>query len=235
MINNSDELFIPTDCKSVPDRDIIAKLLPMNYDEYYLHQDYDLGIYGDVIFISNDYGNIARPAVRNELNRIFELLQKINVTYNNQTYYYKDLCAKRNNRCVIEGDIFFQQTFWQRLHDKQFDKYLMNDLYTDDDGIPHMLPFIFGKKIKLNLNEGKFSAKVLKLRFNLRRTLMRKNQIEDIEIISRMWEQAFLQFFVHFQSIIVHPIYAVSTSVDQELSNNIYLGKKQKNLHRYEN
>lgn len=228
MVTDTDVLFVPTDSKSIPDGKIVAKLLPMDYDEYYLHQDYDLGIFGDVIFMPNDYGNIARPIVRKELSRIYELIQKVNVTYNNRTYYYKDLCAKRNGQCVTEGDIFFQETFWQRLNNKQLDKYLLQNLYTDDDGVAHLLPFIFGKNIQLNPKEGRLLAKVLKLRFNLRRIIKTKiNQNENIEIISRMWEQAFLDFFQHFQSIIVRPIYCVSTSIDQELQNNINLGKKQ--------
>jgi hypothetical protein len=41
-----------------------------------------------------------------------------------------------------------------------------------------------------------------------------------------MWEQAFLKFFQNFKSIMVRAIYSVSTSVDQELENNINLGKK---------
>jgi hypothetical protein len=197
----------------------------MNYDEYYLHQDYDLGIFGDVIFIANDYASIARPIVRKELQRIYILMQNINITYNNQTYYYKDLCAKRNGQCVIEGDIFFRETFWQRLEQKQLHKYLVADMYTDDDGVPNLLPFIFGRNLKVNLTKGILSAKVLKLRFNLRRVLIRKDKIENIEFISRLWEQAFLQFFEHFESVMVRPIYAVSTSIDQELENNIKLGK----------
>ncbi|CAF1045952.1 unnamed protein product [Rotaria sordida] len=220
---NADDLFIPMNSKSIRDRDIIAKLLPMNYDEYYLHQDYDFGIYGDVIFITNDYGNIGRKAVRKELKRIYNLIQNINVTYNNQTYFYKDLCAKRNHQCVTEGDIFFRDTFWKRLNEKQFYKYMVNDLYTDDDGVPNLLTFIFGKRLILDLDQGTLYGKVLKLRFNLRRTILRKNEHENIEIISRMWEQAFLQFFQHFESIMLHTFYSVSTSIDQELENNINL------------
>jgi hypothetical protein len=227
MIENADELFIPIGCKSIRDRDIIAKILPMNYSEYYLHQDYDMGIYGDVIFLTQDYGNIGRIVVRKELERIYHLIQKINVTYNNQTYFYQDLCAKRNNQCVVEGDIFFRETFWQRLNDTQLDKYMLNSFYTDDDGVPNLLPFIFGKNFKLNLKEGKLITKVLKLRFNLRRLLEINGQMENIEIISRMWEQAFLEFFQHFKSVIVRPTYSVSTSIDQELSKNINLGKKK--------
>jgi len=226
MINNSDDLFVPTDSKSLQDRDIIAKILPMNYNEYYLHQDYDLGIFGDVIFIAKDYGNIRRPSVRNELKRIYTLIQKINVTYNNQTYSYEDLCAKRDGRCVTEGDIFFRETFWQRLKDKELHKYLLTDLYTDDDGVPNLLPFIFGKNLKLNVEKGLLCTKVLRLRFNLRRTLFEKDKNVNIEVISRMWEQAFLKFFQNFKSIMVRAIYSVSTSVDQELENNINLGKK---------
>jgi hypothetical protein len=125
--------------------------------------------------------------------------------------------------------MFFRDTFWQRLNNKQLDKYISNDFYTDDnDNVPNMLTFIFGKKLKINFKEGKLSAKVLKLRFNLRRTLFIKDQNQNIEIISRMWEQAFLQFFQHFESLIVRPTYSVSTSIDQELENNINLGKKKK-------
>jgi hypothetical protein len=230
MINNADDLFIPTDSKSVQDRNLVANILPMNYDEYYLHQDYDLGIFGDVMFITTDYGNIARPIVRKELKRIYTLLQKINVTYNNQTYFYRDVCAKRNNQCVTEGDIFFHETFWQRLKDKQLSKYVLDDMYTGDDGVPNLLTFIFGKNLKVNLMKGTLSAKVLKLRFNLRRTLLVKDTNVNIETISRMWEQAFLQFFQHFESVMVRAIYAVSTSIDQELENNIRLGKRRINL-----
>jgi hypothetical protein len=42
-----------------------------------------------------------------------------------------------------------------------------------------------------------------------------------------MWEQAFLEFFQHFKSVIVRPVYSISTSIDQELSKNINLGKKK--------
>ena len=224
MINNPDILFIPTDSKSIRDRDVIANILPMNFNEYYLHQDYDYGIYGDVIFIAKDNGNIARPVVRQELKRIYILIQNINVTYNNQTYFYKDLCAKNNGRCVTEGDIFFRDTFWKRLKQKQLHKYVINNLYTDDDSIPNLLTFIFGKSFRLNFKKGRLYAKVIKLRFNLRRAISIEDNDENIEFISRIWEQAFLKFFQHFESVMIRTIYSVSTSIDQELENNIRLG-----------
>jgi hypothetical protein len=225
LINDVDRLFIPTDSQSVRDRETVARLLPMNYDEYYLHQDYDLGRYGEVVFVANDYGNIARPILRKELGRIYGLIQKINVTYQNRTYYYHDLCAKRSSDCVIEGDIFFRETFWQRLHDHQLHHYLLTNFYTDDDGVPNSLSFIFGRAYNLDLHKGILSAKVLKLRFNLRR--MNHSNVNDTssEMLSRMWEQAFLDFFQHFQSIMIKSIYAVSTSIDKELENNINLGR----------
>ncbi|CAF3385699.1 unnamed protein product [Rotaria socialis] len=223
MNNNADELFIPVNSKSLRDRDIVAKLLPMNYDEYYLHQDYDFGLFGDVIFIAKDYGDIARPVVKTELERIYNLAQHVNVTYNNQTYFYKDLCAKRINTCVTEGDVFFRENFWKRLNDTELHKYMVNDLYTDDDGVPNLLTFIFGKNLKIDLDKGTLYAKTLKLRFNLRRTVMKNNKNENIEIISRMWEQAFLKFFQHFESIMIDVSYSVSTSIDQELENNVNL------------
>jgi hypothetical protein len=229
MIKNSDDLFIPIGSESMRDRDIIAKILPMKYDDYYLHQDYDLGIFGDVIFLTQDHKSIDRPILRKELKRIYDLIQKINVTYANKTYFYKDLCAKRNNRCVVDGEIYFHDSFWQRLRDKQLDRYLLNGFYTDDDAEQHLLTFIFGKNLELRVKEGTLSTKVLKLHFNLRRTKFIDGQEKNVEIISHMWEQAFLQFFEHFQSLMVRTIYSVSTSIDQELENNIYLGKKQIN------
>jgi hypothetical protein len=227
MINNADDLFIPIGSQSMRDRDIIAKILPMKYDNYYLHQDYDLGIFGDVIFLTKDRKGIDRLNVRRELKRIYELIQKINVTYENKTYFYQDLCAKRNNRCVVDGEMFFRETFWQRLKNKQLDRYLLNGFYTDDDDEPNLLTFIFGKHLELRTQDGTLSAKVLKLHFNLRRTKFIDNQEKNIEIISHMWEQAFLQFFEHFESIMVRAIYSVSTSIDQELEKNIYLGKRK--------
>jgi hypothetical protein len=227
MINNADDLFIPIGSQSIRDRDIIAKILPMKYDEYYLHQDYDLGIFGDVIFLTQDSRGIDRPNVRKELKRIYDLIQKINVTYENKTYFYQDLCAKRHDHCVVDGEMFFRETFWQRLKDKQLDKYLLNGFYTDDDAEPNLLTFIFGKHLVLHTQEGTLSAKVLKLHFNLRRTKFIDGQEKNIEIISHMWEQAFLQFFEHFESVMVHAIYSVSDSIDQELEKNIYLGKNQ--------
>ncbi|CAF1250096.1 unnamed protein product [Adineta ricciae] len=223
IINNADILFIPTDCKSVRDRDVVAKKLPVNYDDYYLHQDVDLGIYGDVIFITRNRGNIRRPNVRNELARIYNLIQHINVTYENRTYFYEDLCAKRDHRCVIEGDLFFRESFWQRLQDKELQNYLANDLYTDDDGIANFLPFIFGNNFTINFEKSTLFSKVLKLHFNLRRTSIVNGKLVNVENISRMWEQAFLEFFEHFHSVMVQTIYSVSTSIDQELEKNIML------------
>lgn len=227
MNNNADDLFIPLNSKSLRDRETVAKLLPVDYDEYYLHQDYDFGIFGDVIFIATDRGNLARPAVKTELERIYNLIQKINVTYNNQTYFYKDLCAKRYGTCATEGDLFFQDIFWTRLNNTDLQKYITNDIYTDDMGVPHLLTFIFGKNLNINFEAKTLILKTLKLRFNLRRTVFKNKTHENIEHISRMWEQAFLEFFNHFRSIMLNPLYSVSTSIDQELQNNINLGKKK--------
>lgn len=224
-MSDVDLLFIPTDSQSVQDQKIISNLLPINYDEYFLHQDYDLGRFAEVIFVASDYGNIARPLVRKELTRIFALMQKINVTYQNQTYFYPDVCAKRSGECVTEGDIFFRESFWQRLHDKQLHQYLLTNFYTDDDGVPNSLTFIFGKHMNLDMTLGTLSSKVLKLRFNLRRKNAAKGADDHSELLSQMWEQACLDFFKHFRSVVVKPIYAVSTSIEHELENNINLGK----------
>ena len=225
MIEDADSLFIPLGSKSVSDREILAKILPMNYDQYYLHQDFDLGLFGDVIFITKDHRNIDRMAIRTEVKRIYHLIENINVTYENRTYFYRDLCAKRHNQCVVDGEMFFRETFWQRLKDKQLDRYLLNGMYTDDDAEPNLLSFIFGKKMDLQTKEGKLFSRILKIHFNLRRTETINGTEKNIEVISRMWEQAFLEFFKHFESIMLHTFYSVSNSIDQELAHNISLGK----------
>jgi len=225
MLTNTDELFIPIGCRSIQDGHLIAQILPINYDDYHIHHDYDLGLFGDVIFAADDHGDITRPPVQRELERIYNLIQNVNITFENRTYYYRDLCAKRHNRCAIDGEVFFRTSFWQRLKDKQLDKYILNGLYTDDDGEPNLLAFIFGKNLQLNTKDGTLFSKILKLHFNLRRNMRdnRTNQLINVEHLSRMWEQAFLKFFQHFKSIIVIPVYSVSTSIDQELENNIKL------------
>ena len=222
VINDVDRLFIPNDSPSLYDRNLVAKLLPMDFNEYFIHQDYDLGRYGEVIFIAHDHQNIARAQIRKELNRIYQLILKINVTFENQTYFYEDVCAKRSGRCVVEGDIFFRESFWERLANKQFQHYVMKDFYTDDDAVPHSLSFIFGNAFQLNSSAGTFSTKVFKLHFNLRRNFRQTN---ESDFLSRLWEQAFLDFFHHLESIVVKALYGVSTSIDKELENNINLGE----------
>lgn len=226
MIDDADALFIPIGSKSVHDREILAKVLPMKYDQYYLHQDFDLGLFGDVIFMTKDHRNIDRMAIRMELKRIYHLIEKINVTYENQTYFYRDLCAKRQNGCVVDGAMYFRDTFWQRLKEKQLDRYLLNGMYTDDDAEPNLLSFIFGKNMNLQTKEGILFSRILKIHFNLRRTKMINGEEKNIEVITRMWEQAFLEFFKNFESVMVHTIYSVSNSIDLELANNISLGKR---------
>jgi len=223
VINDVDRLFIPNDSPSLYDRNLVAKLLPMDFNEYFIHQDYDLGRYGEVIFIAHDHQNIARAQIRKELNRIYQLILKINVTFENQTYFYEDVCAKRSGRCVVEGDIFFRESFWERLANKQFQHYVMKDFYTDDDAVPHSLSFIFGNAFQLNSSAGTFSTKVFKLHFNLRRNFRQTN---ESDFLSRLWEQAFLDFFHHLESIVVKALYGVSTSIDKELENNINLDIK---------
>lgn len=232
MVDDADALFIPIGSKSVRDREILAKILPIKYDRYYLHQDLDLGLFGDVIFLTKDHRNIDRIAIRTELKRIYHLIEKINVTYENRTYFYRDLCARRHDECVVDGEMYFRDSFWQRLEDKQLDRYLVNGMYTDDDAEPNLLPFIFGKKMKLQTKEGKLFSRILKIHFNLRRTKIIHGQEKNIEVIARMWEQAFLEFFKNFQSVMVHTVYSVSNSIDQELANNINLGKTITRGHR---
>lgn len=225
MIEDSDTLFVPLGSKSVSDREILIKILPTNYDHYYLHQDFDLGLFGDVIFMTKDHRNIDRMAIRTEVKRIYHLIDNINVTYENRTYFYRDLCAKHHDKCVVDGEMYFRDSFWQRLKDKELDRYLLNEMYTDDDAEPNLLAFIFGKKMNLQTKEGKLFSRILKIHFNLRRTKMIDGVEKNIDVISRLWEQAFLDFFKHFESVMVHTIYSVSNSIDQELANNINLGK----------
>lgn len=217
IINDVDQLFIPTDSQSIRDREKVAELLPLDFDDYYLHQDFDLGRYGEVIFIPDDSGNIDRPKVREEIERIYNLIEKINITYQNRTYFYGDLCAKRSGKCVVEGDIFFRDSFWQVLREKTLDKFMIGQVYNDADSGPNFLPFIFGSEMKLDFKAGTLDSRVIKFRFNLRRD-------QSLEKLSQLWEAAFLEFFNHFRSVIVKHFYSISTSIDKELENNINLG-----------
>ncbi|CAF1079823.1 unnamed protein product [Didymodactylos carnosus] len=221
MITDTNKLFIPIDSQAIRDHLKIKDLLPINYlDSYYSHQDIDFGIFGDVLFRVYDQSMIARQVVQEEIYRIHELVQNVNITYNNLTLNYSHICAKRSQTCVVDGDIYLQKTFWQRISDKSIYSYINNGLYIDDDGVPHMLSVIFGHNLIISNETDTMYSNVLRFRFNIRQGT------DDEILIGRLWEQAFLEFFHHFKSTIVQCIYSVSTSIDQELNSNIILDTK---------
>ncbi len=117
-------------------------------ERHYIQQLTDSGYYIDIIVSSKSKENFINKTILDDFNKLFFEINNLSIEYNNRSFSYKDdLCARRLNKCSIEGGIFNAKQFQTKLLNKQigYDEFDGRELYMDadvNDGTS--LNFLFG-------------------------------------------------------------------------------------------
>jgi hypothetical protein len=109
LIVETDELFMVSNSEAIKNEKFFKNLFNNSEfvnKEYYAHQLFDLGTGAEINFRvrDNPNSNILEKKYLNEILSVHEMiLENINPVYENKTISFEDVCAKRNNKCWIEG------------------------------------------------------------------------------------------------------------------------------------
>lgn len=129
MLKDADSLFMPEDSQARLDERLVKSLFNESSkmtSDFFLHQILDLGTWAEVNFQTCDRkaNNILSEPFINLISRINEHLLKkavaetnlsksdVNSTFRRITF--EDVCARRNEKCLIDGSDLLSKTFYDR-------------------------------------------------------------------------------------------------------------------------
>lgn len=97
-------------------------------NKYYLHQLIDFGTWVEINFrVREDKNaNILKMQYFNEILKIHELIingVKYKNESTNQTFMFKDICAKLHERCMIDSYDVLTKNFFKWIEDKSYKKF----------------------------------------------------------------------------------------------------------------
>ena len=121
--NDKDKLFTTVNSRAVNDQIRVNELFnskTLNSNDFYMHQLTTLGTWAEINFVTcpnntNNGNNILTKAYINKIREVHEfLLAETNVTINNETFGFKEICAMQNGNCMIEGASLLTPRFYEK-------------------------------------------------------------------------------------------------------------------------
>lgn len=103
-----EKLYTPMGSPAYKDQESLGKIFPdRTANNFYAHQQIFLDTYGDIIVTNYDGeeegGNILNAESIAEIKELIESIDAITLERNDQGHAYRDLCASRNESCVVDG------------------------------------------------------------------------------------------------------------------------------------
>ena len=211
MSSDSDleEIYTPTDSQASRDRVRMKALFPdTSSGQFYPQHMNDLGHYGSVVFVS--HVNILDESNIMVFKNVSDFIKGITIqSEDDELFSYENLCAKRNNQCVIDGEFVFSHYFWTSLQNDN----VTFPLYENECGTVENVEMSLGAPLVVDgiLD----SALAVKLNFNLR-----QDSDKFIEL-ARLWERNFVKEMKKLSKIDgIDVTYAHSDSLNQEVDTN---------------
>ena len=199
-----EDVYTPMDSQAKKDREIVKNIFgDQTSSNFYPQSLVYSAVYGDVLFRGRGQQKLLNTTVIDELEKVYQQIQRFTVTSGKQ-YTYRDLCAQRNNVCIVGGDIVFTPDFRNRVQNKNV---------TWPEVEHSSIRSVFGG---VQVSGGKLvSASVIRLRFYLRQ------DTDELRDLSQKWEEAFIDSMQHISTNFTELAYANSVSLDTELNKNI--------------
>jgi hypothetical protein len=164
VTDSNEALTAVKNSEYIRNSELIKKTFNHVPDRYFQHQLTDLGYYIEFIvllknthngqFYNSSY-NFLNETILNEYNELFDQVLSLKI---HDSLAYSDLCARRLNKCAIEGGIVRVEQFQKKLINKEI-KYDKNDpgsVYIDPellDGTSFDFTFGMLRKEKCNKKE----------------------------------------------------------------------------------
>ncbi|KAJ8321689.1 hypothetical protein KUTeg_000160 [Tegillarca granosa] len=207
--SNLENLFTPTNSKAKTDRQwVLSQYQDHTGNSFYEHSLREANKYGEVIVKSLNGQNLLNETLYAELESLNEVIRNASITSGDGIKLrYEDICARRDNICVVDGLIVFSEYFRIRYQNDD----LPFPLLKTEDGNIVSLKRVFGNATVL---KGKLKgASLLKLKYNLRQNGINKQ-------LSQKWEEAFLNTLAVLKNKHYDIAYSNSESLDSELGAN---------------
>ncbi|KAJ8322388.1 hypothetical protein KUTeg_000859 [Tegillarca granosa] len=195
--------------KAKTDRELVlSQYQDQTGNNFYEHSLREADKYGEVIIKSLNGQNLLNESLYTEFDTLNDVIRNVSITSDDGImYFYEDICARRNNICVVDGLIVLSEYFRKRYENGD----LSFPVLKNEKGNNISLDRIFGNTTVLN---GKLiRASFIKLRYNLRQNGINKQ-------LSEKWEEMFLNTLVAFRNQHYDIAYSNSKSLNSELSAN---------------
>ncbi|XP_033753031.1 patched domain-containing protein 3-like [Pecten maximus] len=199
---NVEKVYTPPNSQAVQDRELLRHLFPdSSATDFHLYSSIDANLFGSVIFRAKNSSSLLNLDNIREIETIFNSIT-VNVLGNGLDYF--QLCAKQNSRCAVDGEIIFTDKFRKLLQTENLtypvlERQLIESVFGDVEVVNGLLK----------------SAKLIKLQMNLRQ------DSQAYKDVSKSWEGNFVTFMKNVSSDTLDVTFAHSTSLDEELSENI--------------
>ncbi|XP_060064748.1 patched domain-containing protein 3-like [Ylistrum balloti] len=197
-----EKVYTPRNSQASKDRGTIKNLFGDHSGTNFYQQNLaEANLYGSVIFKSKNASNLLTRLYINEIKTVYDEI-RAKVLGNGMNY--SRLCAVRDSKCVVDGNIIFSGNFDNSLQNNNITYPVLGSVSMES---------VFGDTVV----QGRVlrSAKFIKLVFNLRQDT--KENTDN----SKSWEKSFISYMENLQSSLLDISYAHSTSLDEELTSNI--------------
>ena len=217
LLNNDiEDLYVPKGGPTERTADELLKLFPdKSGHDFYPHQNVKQPLFGEIMIWKHDRQNLINVTIYSEIRHIVEFVKNISTFKINGGYAkYPDVCALRNDKCVVEGEEIVEQ-----IQNSSDGKIALSNLITrDGDNYETSLSNLADYTIE---NGTLTSAKYLKIRFHLR---------QDSEIMlknSKLWRDHFVTYMKKYISKQypdnLHLTFSHSGAFYEELGNDTFM------------
>jgi len=195
-------VYTPTNSQASIDEARLRALFPdTSSTDFYSYQRILQPKYATVL-VKAVSGNVMEPSILESLIRIHTAVNNTSVTHS-----FEDLCAKRFNKCVIDGDIFVSELFNASLHANNVSYPIFFNHYR----VPVNLEPLLGNVSSVSPLE----AAYLKLQFHLK-----SDTVISVDHLHN-WQQEFVKQMTQFQDPNIDIAFSHSESLGDELNANI--------------
>ena len=209
--NNIEDIYFPSHTETEDTTEKLTEIFPdTSGTNFYEHTSIKQPMYGEVIIRASDYGNIFNKTVIQEIDRLINIVYR-NVSVKSEfegRLYYNDLCARRDDDCVVAG-----REFIDTFKDKKNVAALVQTNTTFEKPMYEPKSFIGDYEV---LNGTDLYAKYIKLRFYLRQ------ETDGKEKFSRLWEYQFTEKMKRFNSYVIDIVFRHANSFYEELGWDTY-------------
>ncbi|KAL4229458.1 Patched [Mactra antiquata] len=112
LLNNDiEDLYVPKGSPTAKMADYLTTLFPdRTGDDFYPHQSIKQPMYTEIMLWKHDRQNIINGTIYNEIDHIMKYIKNISTfTVGDGYAKYADVCARRNGKCVIQGEEIIEQ------------------------------------------------------------------------------------------------------------------------------